>query len=134
VLEGHFGQLILANPQQVKALQGRKNDRRDAQRIAEFLQDQRLDASFVPPPEIRKLGDLTRCRVTLLSQRHEMHNKIRDVLETANMKLSSVVSDLLGVSGQRIIQALVAGEESPELLSWKVKGRCAPKRSRYGSR
>jgi len=127
VLEGHFGQLLLANPKQVKALQGRKSDHRDAQRISEFLQDRRLDASFVPPPEIRRLRDLTRCRVTLLAQRNKTHNKIRDLLETANVKLSSIASNLMGVSGQRIIQALVDGEESADRLSWKVKGRLRPK-------
>lgn len=127
VLEGHFDQLLLANPKQVKALQGRKSDHRDARRIAEFLQDRRLDASFVPPPEIRRLRDLTRCRLTLLGQRNQIHNKIRDLFETANVKLSSVMSDLLGVSGQRIIQAMVDGEESADLLSWKVKGKLRPK-------
>ena len=111
VLEGHFAQLLLANPKQVKALAGRKSDQRDARRIAEFLQDRRLDPSFVPPLEIRRLRDLTRCRLTLLGQRNEIHNKIRDLLETANIKLSSVMSDLLGVSGQRILQAMTDDEE-----------------------
>lgn len=127
VLEGHFGKLLLANPKQVKALQGRKSDQRDARRIAEFLQDSRLDPSFVPPPEIRKLRDLTRARITVLEMRNEVHNKIRDLFETANVKLSSVVSDLLGVSGQRIIQALIEGETSIDRLSWKVKGRLRAK-------
>ena len=127
VLEGHFAHLLLANPKQVKALQGRKSDHRDARRIAEFLQDGRLDASFVPPPEIRRLRDLTRCRVTLLGQRDEIHNKIRDLFETANVKLSSVMCNLLGVSGQRIIQAMVEGQESAEVLSWKLNGKLRPK-------
>lgn len=128
VLEGHFAQLLLANPKQVKALAGRKSDQRDARRIAEFLQDRRLDPSFVPPLEIRRLRDLTRCRLTLLGQRNEIHNKIRDLLETANIKLSSVMSDLLGVSGQRILQAMTDDEEySAEILSWKVKGKLRPK-------
>jgi transposase len=127
VLEGHFARLLLANPKQVKALEGRKSDHRDARRIGEFLQDGRLDPSFVPPPEIRRLRDLTRCRLTLLRQRNEIHNKIRDLLETANVKLSSVMTNLLGVSGQRIIQAMVEGEESAEILSWKVKGKLRPK-------
>lgn len=122
VLEGHGFHLVLANPQQVKALHGRKSDKRDSQRIAEFLQDRRIDPSFVPPPEIRRLRDLLRYRVSLLEQQNETHNKIRDLFETANLKLSSVASDLLGVTGQRIIQALIAGETSPDKLSWKVKG------------
>jgi len=123
VLEGHGFHLVLANPQQVKALHGRKSDKRDSQRIAEFLQDRRIDPSFVPPPEIRRLRDLLRYRVSLLEQQNETHNKIRDLFETANIKWSSVASDLLGVTGQRIIEALIAGETSPDKLSWKVKGR-----------
>ncbi len=127
VLEGHGFRLVLANPKQVKALHGRKSDKRDSQRIAEFLQDRRIDPSFVPPPEIRRLRDLLRYRVSLQEQRNETHNKIRDLFETANIKLSSVVSDLLGVTGQRIIEALIAGETSPDKLSWKVKGRLREK-------
>jgi transposase len=95
VLDGHGFHLILANPKQVKALHGRKSDKRDSQRIAEFLQDRRIDPSFVPPPEIRRLRDLLRYRVSLLEQQNETHNKIRDLFETANIKLSSVASDLL---------------------------------------
>lgn len=122
VLENEGFHLLLVNPAQVKALAGRKSDGRDAQRIAQFLQDGRLDASFVPTPEMRELRMLLRHRVSLLEQRNEVHNQIRDLFETANVKLSSVVSDLLGVTGRRIIEALVGGEKSPEILSWKVRG------------
>jgi transposase len=127
VLEDEGFRLLLVNPAQVKALAGRKSDGRDAQRIAEFLQDGRLDASFVPPEEIRQLRMMLRHRISLLEQRNEVHNQIRDLLETAGLKLSSVASDLLGVSGQRIIEALIAGEQSPEILSWKVRGRLRAK-------
>jgi transposase len=113
---------LLVNPAQVKALQGRKTDGRDARRIAEYLQDGRLDPSFVPPPEIRELRQILRHRLSLLQERGEAHNQIRDLFETANVKLSSVASNLLGVSGCRIIEAMIAGEDSPELLSWKVRG------------
>lgn len=123
VLEPGGFVLLLANPVQVKALQARKSDQRDAQRIAEFLQDQRLHGSFVPPAGIRQLRMLTRHRVSLLEQRNEVHNQIRDVLETSGIKLSSVASDIMGVSGQRIVRALAAGEKSAERLSWKVKGK-----------
>lgn len=122
VLEGHGFDLLLVNPKQVKALQGRKSDQRDAARIAEFVQDRRLDPSFVPPPEIRRLREMLRYRVSFLEQRNQTHNKIRDLFETANIKLSSVVTDLLGVTGQGIITALIAGETSPDKLSWKVRG------------
>ena len=127
VLEGHGFGLLLVNPAQVKALQGRKSDGRDSRRIAEFLQDGRLDGSFVPPREIRELRHLLRHRLSLLHQRCEVHNEIRDLFETANIKLSSVVSDLLGVSGRRIIEAMIRGEDSPALLSWKVRGRLRKK-------
>lgn len=122
VLEEQSFRLLLVNPAQVKALQGRKSDRRDAQRIAEYLQDERLDASFVPPPEIRELRSLLRHRVHLLEMRNQVHNQIRDLFETANLKLSSVASDLLGLSGRNIIEAMIAGQDSPERLSWKVRG------------
>jgi len=128
VLEEHGFRLLLVNPIQVKALQGRKSDSRDARRIAEFLQDHRLDPSFVPPAEIRQLRQFLRHRLSLLQQRGEVHNQIRDLFETANIKLSSVASDLLGVSGRRIIEAMINGEDSPELLSWKVRGRLRKKR------
>lgn len=122
VLEEQGFRLLLVNPAQVKALQGRKSDARDAQRLAEFLQDGRLDASFVPARETRQLRYLLRHRVSLLEQRNEVHNQIRDLLETAGLKLSSVVSDLLGETGRGILEALIAGEASPERLSWKARG------------
>ena len=127
VLEEQGFRLLLVNPAQVKALQGRKSDRRDAKRIAEYLQDGRLDPSFVPPHEIRELRQMLRHRLSLLQQRGEVHNQIRDLFETANIKLSSVASDLLGVTGRRIIQAMIAGEDSPEILSWKVRGKLRKK-------
>lgn len=123
VLDGHGFDLKLVNPAQVKALQGRKSDPRDARRIAEFLQDERLDGSFVPPREIRQLRQMLRHRQSLLEQRNEAHNQIRDLLETANFKLSSVATDLMGVTGSAILRALAEGMDSPERLSWKVRGK-----------
>ena len=122
-----FERLLLANPVQVKALAGRKSDGRDCQRIAEYMQDRRLDASLVPSRQIRELRHLLRHRLSLLHQRNEAHNQIRDLFETANVKLSSVLSHLLGLSGRRIIEALIAGEDSPDKLSWKVRGRLRKK-------
>jgi transposase len=69
-----FERLLLANPAQVKALHGRKSDRRDAQRIAEFLQDGRLDGSFIPTAEMQRLRMLLRDRIALVEQRNEVHN------------------------------------------------------------
>ena len=126
VLEGYF-RLLLVNPAQVKALLGRKSDRRDARRIAEFLQDRRLDASFVPPPEIRYLRELVRDRVSLVQETTRISNQIRDVLETANIKLGSVASDVLGQTGRRILTALAEGQWDAERLSWKAVGKLRKK-------
>ena len=125
--EQGFEQLLLVNPVQVKALKGRKSDGRDCQRIAEFLQDKRLDASFVPPPEIRELRQLLRHRLNLLHERNRIHNQIRDLFETAGLKLASVVSDLMGLSGRSIIEAMIAGVDSPTQLSWRLKGKLRKK-------
>lgn len=127
VLEDPAFTLLLANPQQLKALQGRKSDQRDAKRIAEFLQDRRLDGSFVPPAAIRHLRILTRNRSALLHQRNEVHNQIRDLLEMTGIKLSSVASNLLWVTGQSILRALAAGVESAERLSWKAVAKLLQK-------
>ena len=127
ILDGHGFELLLVNPAQVKAMQGRKSDQRDARRIAEFLQDGRLDGSFVPPREIRQLRQLLRHRQSLLEQRNEVHNQIRDLLETVNIKLSSVATDLLGVSGCAILRALANGVDSAVQLGWKARGRLRKK-------
>jgi transposase len=122
ILEDEGFRLLLVNPAQVKALAGRKSDGRDARRIAEYLQDGRLDASFVPSAAVRHLRMMLRHRISLLEQRNEVHNQIRDLFETANFKLSSVVTDLMGVTGRGIVEALIAGEDSADRLSWKVRG------------
>jgi transposase len=121
-LEGHIVRRVLVNPLQVKALAGRKSDKRDSKRIAEFLQDDRLDASFVPPREIRQLRDLVRRRVTLVQQRNRVSNRIEKLLQSHGVKLSSVASDLLGKTGRRILQAMAEGQTDPERLSWKAVG------------
>jgi len=131
VLEDEGFRLLLVNPAQVKALNGRKSDGLDAQRIAEVLQDGRLDGSFVPPAEVRQLRTMLRHRISLLEQRNEVTTASaifsRRRVETASIKLSSVVSDLMGVTGRRIVEALIAGEDSPEILSWKVRGKLRSK-------
>ena len=123
-------ELLLANPAQVKALRGRKSDRRDAQRIAEHLQDRSLTPSFVPQAELQELRMMLRQRISVLEQRNEVHNQIRDLFESVGVKLSSVLSDLLGASGQEIIRALIAGETSPAKLSKHLKGHARLKEKR----
>ena len=131
-LQGYVGRLVLANPQQVKALAGRKSDRRDSQRLAEFLQDGRLDASFVPPPEIQRLRDLLRMRVTLMQERNRLSNRVEKLLQSYGVKLSSVASDILGQTGQRILQAMVDGQTDAERLSWKAVGSLREKERELG--
>jgi transposase len=89
-------QLTLVNPQHVRALPGCETDRRDAKRIAELLQYGLLRASFIPPRPVRELRDLTRRRTHLQSDRNRVLNRINRLLETANFKLGSVVSDISG--------------------------------------
>jgi transposase len=127
VLEGAF-RLLLANPVQVKALAGRKSDRRDARRIAEYLQDGRLDGSFVPPAAIRHLRELTRDRVSLVEEQTRVSNQIRDLLETANIKLGNVASDILGKTGRRILEELAGGERDAGRLAEEARGKLRSKR------
>ena len=117
VLErGRFA-LLLVNPAIVRALRGCKTDRIDARRIAEFLQYGLLHGSFVPPCPIRELRDLTRMRVQLQRDRNRIINRIGRLLETANIKLGSVVSNLVGKTGLAILHAIVAGRTRPARLA-----------------
>jgi len=116
VLEGQF-ELTLVNPHHVKAIPGRKTDAKDCEWIAELLQHGLVRGSFVPPTEIQDLRDLTRYRVELTQAQNRVANRIQKLLEQANIKLSSVASNALGVSGQHMIEAIIAGVEDPERLA-----------------
>jgi transposase len=116
VLEGQF-ELLLVNPHHVKALPGRKTDVKDCEWLADLLQHGLVRGSFVPATEIQDLRDLTRYRVELTQAQNRVANRIQKVLEQANIKLSSVASDTLGVSGQLMIQAIIDGEDNPERLA-----------------
>lgn len=116
VLEGQF-ELMLVNPQHMKALPGRKTDVKDCEWLADLLQHGLVRGSFVPPTEIQDLRDLTRYRVELRQSQNRVSNRIQKVLEQANIKLSSVASDTLGVSGRQMIEAIIAGEDNPEHLA-----------------
>src|SRR5438067_679386 len=107
LLEGRF-QVILVNAQHMKAVPGRKTDIKDSEWIAELLRHGLLSASFIPPKPIRDLRDLVRARKTLVYQRTQAINRLQKVLETANIKLSSVVSDVIGKSGRDMIEAMLA--------------------------
>jgi transposase len=116
-------QLLLVNPQHLKRVPGRKSDVQDAEWIAQLLQCGLLRGSFVPPPTIRELRDLTRTRTTMEDEVTAVVNRIHKVLEDANLKLSTVLSDIMGVSGRAILQALVAGETDPERLADRAHRR-----------
>jgi len=119
-LEGKF-ELILTNPQHMKAIPGRKTDQQDAEWIAELLAHGLLRASFVPSPEIRQLRELTRLRVHFMGEYNRVHNRIHKVLEDTGLKLSSVISDIAGASGRTILKAIVKGERSPVWLAYQAK-------------
>jgi len=110
-------QLILVNAQHIKQVPGRKTDVKDCEWIAQLLQVGLLRASFVPPAPIRELRELTRQRVQLLGEKSAAANRIHKVLEDANIKLASVATDVLGVSGRAILEALIAGQTDPVPLA-----------------
>jgi transposase len=89
-------ELVLINPQHVHALPGRKTDQKDCERIAELMQYWLLKGSFIPPAPVRELRDLTRRRTHLQGERNRVLNRIRRLLETVNVKLGSVASDISG--------------------------------------
>lgn len=112
----------LANSRDVRQRPGKKTDKRDATWIAELLAHGLITPSFVPPPKIRALRDLTRTRVSLVQMCTQAKNRIYKILEDTNIKLASVVSDLFGKSARRMLEALVAGERDPAKLSAMALG------------
>ena len=116
MLEGRF-ELVLANAAHIKGVPGRKSDTNDAMWIADLLAHDLIRPSFVPPQPIQELRDLTRTRKQLTRETVQHTQRIQAVLEEANVKLSSVITDILGLSGRRILKAIVAGETDPAKLS-----------------
>ena len=107
----------LVNPAHIKAVPGRKTDVKDSAWIAQLLQHGLLQPSFIPDRAQRELRELTRYRKSLIEERAREANRIQKVLEGANIKLGSVISDVLGVSGTRILHALARGETDPAQLA-----------------
>lgn len=122
VLEGDF-EVLVVNARHIKFVPGRKTDVKDAQWIAELLQHGLLKASFIPEAPQRQLRDLVRYRTHLIQERGREVNRVHKVLQDANVKLSSVASDILGVSGRAMLAALIAGEEDPVALADLAKAR-----------
>jgi transposase len=128
ILENNF-ELLLINAQHIKAVPGRKTDVNDAEWIAELLRHGLLRASFVPPLGQRELRELTRYRSTFVRERATLVNRVQKVLESANIKLASVATDVMGVSGRAMLEAIVGGQATPEEMAELAKGRMREKRA-----
>lgn len=122
ILEGGFD-LLLANARHIKNVPGRKTDIKDCQWIAQLLQHGLLKGSFVPSRQQRQWRELTRQRTQLVAQATQVANRIQKVLQDANIKLSSVASHVLGVSGRAMIQAMIAGISDPVTLAGLARGK-----------
>ncbi len=126
ILEDSFT-LILANAQHIKALPGRKTDVGDAEWIADLLQHGLIRSSFIPSRPLRELRELTRYRKTLIQERSAEINRVQKVLEGANIKLGSVATNVLGVSGRAMLDALVNGTTDSNVLADLAQGRLRKK-------
>jgi transposase len=122
VLEGRFD-LIVGNAHHIKNVPGRKTDVKDAEWIARLVRHGLVARSFVPPPAIRDLRELVRYRRTLIETRTAARNRVLELLEAANIKLSGVASDVFGVSGRAMLEALAAGTASPSEMAALARGR-----------
>jgi transposase len=114
--------VVLAQPQQVKARKGHKTDRCDAWWLAHLLRHAMIRPSFIPPRAVRQLRDLTRLRRSILGQATQERNRVEKILEKASVKIGSVISDLFGVSGQRMLEALLDGKGTAEQVASLVHG------------
>ena len=126
VLETDFG-VYLANPKEVKNRKGHKTDDKDGWWLAHLLRHAMIHPSFIPPRPIRELRDLTRRRKRLLSDVTAEKKRIQKVLEDANVKLGNVLSDVFGVSGQLMLEALLKGKAEPAEIAQFAKGRAQRK-------
>ncbi|QQX89932.1 IS110 family transposase (plasmid) [Cupriavidus necator] len=126
ILEGNF-ELVLANAQHIRNVPGRKTDVNDAMWIADLLAHGLIRSSFVPPAAIQELRDFTRTRKQLVREISQHSLRIQKVLEDANLKLGSVLSDVLGHSGRAMLKAIVNGEDDPERLAALAQGNARKK-------
>ena len=108
-------EVYIGHAHELRSRPGTKTDKRDAAWIAELLAHRLIQPSVVPPPEIGALRDVTRTRVALVQTRSQSKNRVHKLLEDTNLKLGSVVSDLFGGTGRRMLAALVAGERDPQV-------------------
>jgi transposase len=122
ILYGSF-ELIVANAHHIRHVPGRKTDVKDAEWIAELVRHGLITASFVPPPAIAELRDLTRYRRKVVGSQATERNRTLKLLESANVKLSAVATDVFGVSGMAMLKALIAGDAAPADMADLAKGR-----------
>ncbi len=127
ILEGSF-EVWLLNAQRVRAVPGRKTDVRDAEWIAELLRHGLVQPSFIPPRHQRELRELARQRTNFVRGRATLVNRVQKVLESTNLKLTAVVSNVAGVSGRAILAALLAGQTDVAALADLAKGKLRKKR------
>lgn len=128
VLECAIPRLVLLNPAHVKGLAGRKTDKRDAEWLARLQEREQLRGSFIPPLEIRELRELTRTRVHWLQDANRIKNRIAQVCEAGNIKISCVASDLFGLSGRRMLAALVEGKRDAGWMADYARGALRSRR------
>lgn len=128
ILEGNFV-VLLVNAGHIKAVPGRKTDVKDSEWIADLLQHGLLRGSFIPPVAQRDLRDLTRTRSSFVRERVNLVNRVQKTLEGANIKLASVASDVMGVSGRAMLAALIDGHSDPATMAELSKGRLRQKRA-----
>src|ERR1700732_4386900 len=121
ILEGAF-QIVVANAQHIKKVPGRKTDVKDAEWIADLRCHGLLRSRFVPPKPIRELRDLMRYRRKLVESQAAERNRLLKVLETANIKLANVATDVFGMSGRLMLRALIAGKATPQEMAELAKG------------
>jgi len=119
--------LLLINMQELKRVPGRKTDVKDSEWLAQLLECGLLRPSFVPPPPIRELRDLTRYRVQQVRDRSQEVNRLCKVLEDAGLKLTTVITDVMGKSGRAMLQALVDGTTDPAVLAELARGKLRKK-------
>jgi transposase len=122
LLEGHF-EIVLANAQHVKNLAGRKTDVKDAEWLADLLRHGLVRGSFVPPQPQRDLRDLTRQRTNLVQDRASVVNRLHKVLEWANIKLTSVATNVTGVSARAMLEVILHDQIEPQALAELARGR-----------
>lgn len=127
LLDEEGREVLLVNAAHIKAVPGRKTDVKDSEWIADLLRHGLLRSSFIPPAPIRELRELTRYRKSLIQERTQEVNRLHKVLETANIKLGSVASDVLGASGRQMLEAILGGERDTETLSELAKGKLRKK-------